>query len=445
MVSALSRIAAVYRWLLFSRHGVAAIAQTIATRFLLAAMNLAMGVITARTLGPTGRGEQSAMALWPALIPYVLTLGMPTAVRYWIKREPDRKVEFYTIAIIVAGIMSIVSIGVGVVLLPISLRTYSPGVIYAAQLMMLFAPEVMISLVLTGMLEALGDFSIANATRYIPVVLTLLALGAMAFTHTMTPERSTIAYLAPPVLTAGWISWRLRAYFSRRIPNPRRGLRVLGSYGLRSYGIDILTTLSQQIDQVLVVGLLSAESMGVYVVALSASRVLQILHSGVVTVLFPSASGLDPERVVNMVGRAARVSTIIATIGAAALATALPLLIRFFYGRQFAGSIHIAQLLTLEALIGGLISVLAQAFMALGRPGIVTLLQGLGLAVAVPCMLFLMPRLGLMGAAVSLLISTCTRLVFLAVAFPTILHVRIPNLVPTTDDFTSLRRSFGPR
>jgi O-antigen/teichoic acid export membrane protein len=437
-----SRIGAAYRWLIHSRHGVAAIAQTIATRFLLAAMNLLMGVLTARTLGPAGRGEQSAMTLWPALLPYVLTLGMPAAIRYCMRREPDRRREFYTVAIAVAVIMSAVAFGVGILLLPISLRTYSPQIVHAAQLLMLFAPEVMISLVFTAMLETLGDFSIANVTRYVPVALTLAALAVMAVTHTMTPIASAVAYLAPPVLTAVWIGWRLREFFAPQLFDPRPSLRVLGSYGVRSYGIDVLTTLSQQIDQVLVIGILSAKSMGVYVVALSASRVLQILHSGVVTVLFPSASGLEPDRVLAMVGRAARVSSIIAVPAAIALAATIPVLIRLFYGVSFAEAIPIAQVLTLEALIGGLVSVLAQTFMALGRPGIVTILQALGLSVALPCMLVLMPRLGLMGAAVSLLISTCARLVFLLIAFPKILHVRLPNLIPNADDVASLRRSF---
>ncbi len=404
-----------------------------------------MGVITARVLGATGRGEQSAMTLWPALLPYVLTLGMPAAIRYCIRKSPERQNELYTVAILVAAVMSGVAFAVGVVLLPISLQRYSPEVIHAAQLLMLFAPEVMLSLVFTAMLETLGNFSTANATRYIPVALTLATLALMAVTHTMTPVRSAIAYLAPPVLTALWVGWRLRGFFAREFFDPRPGLRVLGSYGLRSYGIDVLQTLSQQVDQVLVIGILSAQSMGVYVVALSASRVLQNIHSGVVTVVFPSAAGLEPDRVVVMVGRAARITLVVASAFAIALALAIPVLIRFFYGVEFVGAIHIAQVLTLEALIGGIVSVLAQAFMALGRPGIVTVLQGLGLAVALPCMLVLMPRLGLMGAAVSLLISTCSRLVFLFVAFPTILHVPIPRLLPMAADFASLRRSFGER
>ena len=406
-------------------------------------MNLLMGVLTARALAPAGRGEQSAMTLWPALIPYVLTLGLPAAIRYCIRREPDRRTEFYTVAIIMAAGMSLVSIGVGIVFLPYWLRPYSPEIVHAAQLMMLFAPEVMLSLVFTAMLEAIAEFSVANATRYIPVALTLVALAVMSITHSMTPISSAVAYLAPPVFTALWIGWKLRTNLKRELFDPRPALRTLGSYGIRSYGIDVLQTLSQQVDQVLVIGILSASSMGVYVVALSASRVLQIVHSGVVTVVFPSASGLPQDRVIAMVGRAARVSSVIALVFAIALAAIIPWMVRFFYGADFSAGIPVAQLLTFEALVGGLVSVLSQTFMALGRPGVVTILQALGLLVALPCMLVLMPHFGLMGAAYALLISTGARLAFLLIAFPAILHLPIPPLLPTASDFTSLRQSLS--
>ena len=402
-------------------------------------MNLAMGVTTARALGPIGRGEQSALSLWPALLPYLFTFGLPTAIRYCIRREPERRTEFYSVAIAAAAVMSVVSFAAGILLLPFELRSYSASFVRAAQLLMLFTPEVMLSLVFTAMLETLGDFSVANATRYFPVALTLILLVWLALTHSMTPLAAAIAYLAPPVLTAIWLAWRLRRYFARRVFDPRPALRVLGSYGIRSYGIDVLATLSQQIDQVLVVGILSAQSMGVYVVALSASRVLQIIHFGVVTVVFPSASGLERDRVVAMVSRAARISTVVAIVCAVALVVAIPILIPIFYGAEFADAIRVAQVLTLESLIGGLVAVLAQTFMALGRPGVVSMLQGVGLCLALPCMLFLMPRLGLMGAAIALLISTCARLILLFAAFPLILHLPTPKLLPIASDFANLR------
>jgi antigen flippase len=440
-----AQFGAAWRWLLHSRHSAASIAQTVVARFLLAGMNIVTGIITARALDIKGRGEQSAMGLWPLLIPYLLTLGMATAVRYCVRREPERRSEYFTVAMSVGTAMSFVSIGVGVAFIPLWLHQYSSAVVRDAQFLMLFSPQVTLTLILTAMLETQGEFKRANSTRVMSTVFTLVALLVLAFTHVLNPFFATLTYLVPPLLTSAWAAWTLRAFFARRFFDPRPGLKVLGSYGLRSYGVDVLTTLSQQIDQVLVVGILSASSMGLYVIALSSSRVLQILHSAVVTVVFPNASGLEQGRAVGMVARAARISTLIATVFAAALIAALPFLIPLFYGRAYAGAIGVAQVLTLEALIGGLAYVLAQAFMASNRPGMVTAFQGLGFCVAVPCMLVLMPRLGLMGAAVALLISTSARLAFLLASFRMILHEPMPRLVPTAEDFLSFRRALATR
>jgi O-antigen/teichoic acid export membrane protein len=441
MIRSRAHVGASGRWLLHARSGVAAIAQTIVVRFLLAAINVVTGVITARVLSAGGRGEQSVMLLWPALICYLLTLGLPSAVRYCIRKEPERRSELFSVSVFAALTLSAVAFTVGFAFIPLWLHTYSPEVIRDAQLLMIFAPEVMLGLILTAMLETQGDFTKANSTRYIPAVITLIALAILAATHALTPFRSALAYLVPPVFTAAWLVWKLRGYFTRRAFDPRPALRTLGSYGLRSFGIDILATLSKQVDQVLVVGILSAEQMGVYAVALAASRVPQILHSAVVTVVLPKASGLDHDRVVMMVGRAARLSTVIAFVFGALLVPVLPFLIPSVYGSAFAHAATVAQVLTLEALIGGLVFVLSQSFMALGRPGLVTFLQGLGLSVAIPAMLILLPRLGLIGAALALLISTIARLAFLLLSFPMILKKPIPNLLPTTEDLRALIRA----
>jgi O-antigen/teichoic acid export membrane protein len=440
MMGSANRFGAVGRWLVGSRHGVAAIAQTIATRYLTAGLNFGTGIITARVLGPDGRGEQAAMMLWPMLVPYLLTLGIPTALRYCIRRDPERQAELFTMATLAAGVLSIVAIAVGVVFIPAWLHQYSLAVRSEAQICMIFGAEVMLNLITTAMLEAVGDFKGANSMRFFPTVLTFAVLLFMAVGHALTPFSSALAYLTPPVLAGVWGYWHLRRYLVFSAADPRPALRALGSYGIRAYGVDILGTLSAQVAQVLVVGFLSATAMGVYMVGLNTSRVLLLLHGAVVTVVFPNAAGVEPARVVPMVARAARVSTSLAAIFGLALGAALPLLIPAFYGRSFHDAVPVAQVLTVEAVIGGLGFVLTQAFLARGRPGFVTALQALGLPIAVPCMLVLMPRLGLMGAAVSLLIATCARLAFVLISFPLILRVPIPNLIPCADDFAIFRR-----
>ena len=78
---------------------------------------------------------------------------------------------------------------------------------------------------------------------------------------------------------------------------------------------------------------------------------------------------------------------------------------------------------------------MAQAFKAVGRPGVVTILQGIGLALCIPMMLWLIPKWGLAGAAAALLISTAARFLFIYISFRVFLRTRMPRLLPRLDDF----------
>jgi enterobacterial common antigen flippase len=87
-----------------------------------------------------------------------------------------------------------------------------------------------------------------------------------------------------------------------------------------------------------------------------------------------------------------------------------------------------------EVVLGCTVSVLAQAFMALGHLSIVTLLQGVGLGLSVPLMLVLIPLYGLTGAGLALLGSTGARLLFILMCFPLVLKVSPPSLLITRQD-----------
>jgi O-antigen/teichoic acid export membrane protein len=427
------------RVLLGSPRGAGAIAQTAATRFLVAGINVCTGIISARVLGSVGRGEMSAMLVWPGLLAYLLTLGLPAAIRYWIRREPNRRSELFTVSVLGATIASIAAIGIGVTFIPVWLKSYPTTVVHAAQVLMIFSPEVMLGLIFSAMLETLGQFRAANTTRYATAFLTLAALIALAISHQMNPFTGALAYTCAPVVIALVIAWRLRSHFVIRPFDPRPAIRLLGSYGARSYGADLLNTILTQVDQVLVIAFLSASDVGIYVVALNASRVVNIMHSAVVTVVFPTAAGRQQQDVVSMVERSARVSMAISLAFAAAFAITLPLLLPAFYGPAFVRGVAVAQILTLEAVLNGLVYVLAQAFMALDRPGIVTILQGIGLAVVLPLMFYLLPRYGLVGAAIALLSSTICRLLLVVAAYPIVLRERIPQLAFEREDFRQLR------
>jgi O-antigen/teichoic acid export membrane protein len=226
----------------------------------------------------------------------------------------------------------------------------------------------------------------------------------------------------------------MRGHVHFPIPDFAATARRLLSYGTRAYGIDVLVKLTYQIDQTLVIRFLAAGELGIYVVALNVARSLNVVASSLFIVLFPKAAGLEPDHALELVARATRVTLVVGLSAAGCLALALPFLLPLLYGRAFEPSIRIAQVLLLDTALLDTAGILAQAFLSTGRPGIVTIMQATALGTAVPLLFFLVPRLGVLGAALALLASTVLRLAFLLVCYPLVLRQSPPRLLLTPSD-----------
>jgi O-antigen/teichoic acid export membrane protein len=146
-----------------------------------------------------------------------------------------------------------------------------------------------------------------------------------------------------------------------------------------------------------------------------------------------------------MTSRAMRMSTILCALGGIGIAVLGPTALSLLYGKEFRGASVVLRILVLEVVLGGAAQVLAQAFMALGRPGVITGLQVTGLALTVPLMLVLVPRFGIVGAGTALLGSTVARLIFVIASFPVFLKMRVPDLLPMREDWRFLARAVVER
>jgi O-antigen/teichoic acid export membrane protein len=422
------------RWILGGRSAAAATVQTFAAKLLNLAANLATGIITARVLGPTGRGEQAAMLMWPGFLAGVMILGLPVALLYNLKRYPDEKSQLFSGALLMGTALGLLATFTGVVFIPVWLAQYSTEVIHLSQWLMLTAPIGVLGVTFSAALEAQDDFTSANQLYTLPPLITLATLGVLALTGTLTPFTSSLAYIVPNLPIVLWMLTRLWRLYRPRWRGIGTSCKRLIYYGVRSYGIDLLGTLAGQVDQVLVVGFLPPASMGMYVVALSMSRMLGVFESSIGTVLFPKAAARPIEEVVALTERAARVGTAITFLVGLAVMLLGPVILQLFYGSKFIGAIPVFRILIVQVVLNGATSTLAQAFMAVGRPGTVTILQGIGLGINFPLMLILIPTYGLVGAGFALLCSTIVRLIFVMVSYRVILKVRSPSLLITRED-----------
>ena len=424
------------------RAGFRAVVQSIGSKVIILALQAGTGILTARALGPSGRGELAAMILWPLFMASATTLGVPSSLIYHLRKhlgsgaaECNRLV---TGGFVMAMVMGVLAAAVAALALPWWLHQYSPGVIRAAQWFLMTVPLCSVTLAGRAVLEAEHDFSASNAIQILTPLVTLAGLLVFLGIHLLSPYTAAIAYIAASLPAFGYMLSRIHRTGLRAARIRFAVMRRLLQYGIRSYGIDLLGTLALQVDQVLVVSLLSAGAMGSYVVVLSLSRMLNVFQQSVVMVLFPKAAGHPADTVIAMTGNAVRTSGLVTAVCGVFVCLTGPTLLRLLYGAEYVGAVDAMRILVLEAILSGVVFVLAQAFMALNRPGVVTILQAVGLSLSIPMMLWLIPRYGIYGAAISLLVSTMARLVFVTAGFRIFLKVSPPRLLPGWNDIRLL-------
>lgn len=411
-----------------------AVLKTFAFRVMMLVVNFGTGVTVARTLAPLGRGEQTALALWPLLLPSLATLGLPLAIIYNSRRRPDDAGRFYFVGVITMIVTGCFVALVGAIAMPYILRGYDPLLVRYAQWFMLFAPQVLTQLVIRAHFEANGEFTRSILTQLVPTFLTLVALLILRFLNLLSPVTAALCYLAPPCLVTFSL---LIQTWPRMVPgfvSFREDVAILLTYGLRSYGADLINALSGQIDVAIIVAFLNPVALGLYSVAISISHLLYIVQTSIVTVLFPHASGLEADAAISLIGRTARLSLLVSIVFAGVLIAVAPPVLPLVYGQDFQSAVMLIPLLTIEAVLTGICWVLGTAFQTTGRPVVVTLMQTGWFACALVLLVVLVPRMQTIGAAVALMLASLFRFILMVVCYRIVLHRNLPQLFPNASD-----------
>ncbi|HZP07549.1 MAG TPA: oligosaccharide flippase family protein [Terracidiphilus sp.] len=420
------------------QQGSLAVIQSVVSKVVILGLQAGTGILTARMLRPAGRGELAAMILWPLFTASVTTLGVPSSLIYHLRRYPQERDRLVANGFLIAMVMGVVAALAMAVALPWWLRQYSAPIIHAAEWFLITVPLCSVTLAGRAVLEASHDFSASNAIQTLTPFATLIGLLLFLGFHNINPYTAGLSYIIASIPAFWWMVVRLRRIGLKPAALGSGTMKRILGYGIRSYGIDVLGTLALQVDQVLVVSLLSPSAMGSYVVVLSLSRMLNLFQNSVVMVLFPKAAGRSATEVVGMTGDAARISSLVTAVCGVFVCLTGPTLLRLLYGPEYVGAVGALRILVIEVVLSGATFVLAQAFMALDHPGVVTVLQAVGLSLSIPMMLWLIPKYGIYGAAVSLLTSTTARLIFVCAGFRVFLKTNPPKLLPSLGDIRML-------
>jgi peptidoglycan/LPS O-acetylase OafA/YrhL/O-antigen/teichoic acid export membrane protein len=425
-----------------------AVFQSAAARFLVVGVNATTGILTARSLRPQGRGELAALLLWPQVLSGVVALGLPNALTFYISKKPEQSRAYLLAGAQLGAVCSVLATVIGLLFMPALLREYPPYIAFWAKLLL---PTLSFSIFAAfgrAVLEAKGRFRESNLNLAGFSFSALAGLLLLVAVNRLGTVSAGIVYACSGLPGLVFLIVKARRHFRWAAFQAEQAFELL-SYGLRSYGGDLCGVLTLYVDQALVITMLSPSKMGAYVVALNLSRIVNVVQQSICIVLFPRSVGLAPNAVMMLNRRAMHVSLMISVVCGGAVALTGPTLLRVLYGGEYLQASSVFRIFLLEVVINGVVAVAAQAFLALNRPGIVTIQQAAGLLLALPLLMLLIPRFGLTGAGVAILIATSARMVVILASFPLVLKVPVPSLVPSRADWAwmgdALRRKVRSR
>ncbi len=380
---------------------------TLITNLVLGIIAISTGVLTARLLGPRGRGELAAIQSWPALLATLAMMGMPDAILYLTSRTPTKAGHYLASGIVVGLSVGGVFAPLGFWLIPRLLQSYNPSVIYAARVYLLVILVYALQWLPLQSLRALGAWRLWNSYRLLPSLAWLILL--LAVRCASAPYKACdlsciflviqIALILPLLLI-------LRLH----IPGPY--LPQIGCFApLIHYGfpsaLNILPqTLNVRLDQLLMVALLGPDSLGYYAVAVAWSGAGTPLFNSISPVLFPRLSAE-----IDLGQQCALLRSVLPRIVFVVILLTFfiwgltPLAIPILFGTRFIPAIPAALILVAANGFSALNINLEASLQGLGGPRSVLAAELAGLVATIICLVMLLRRYEIIGAAVSSLIS----------------------------------------
>lgn len=379
---------------------------TVGTNILLIILGLVSGIVIARLLGPEGRGELAVIQMWADAFRGIALLGVHEALAYYTARAPQQAGRYIGSAILLGFVSAMCFMGIGSLILPSLLSVQPPQVISAARWYLWQLPLTAIIAVPYHALRGCGDFAAWNLLRLLPNLVWLATIWCLWALGHLDPPTLALVYIG----TTACLALPVLSVVARRVSGPfRPALRQwpsMARYGLLSVGGTLPQVLNLRLDQMLMAGLLPAQMLGLYVVGVTWSSAVAPLLGAFGTVLFSRlAAGPDASQQQHVFAQGGRIAVLAAGLIGLLIAVCTPWAITLLFGRHFFAAIPAAIVLVVAAVFAGINQVLEEGLRGLGHPHLVLIAECGGLLVTLLSLLFLLPSLAILGAALASLLG----------------------------------------
>jgi O-antigen/teichoic acid export membrane protein len=385
------------------------------TQVLAAGIGIFSGILLARLLGPTQKGEYYILTLIPATAMVLLQLGLPRAFGYYTARGITSTV--ISKAFVLSGLLTLVAVAGLFVVLPFLQADVLRGIPLE---------EIMFAF-LSFPLAINGAFTIAivmgrKGVRWYAGVNILASIAALVLLAVLllVIGPSVLAAVAAYVLT-NLVQTVASAVGARRVTaglhaTERVTYRGLFRYGLPFYPGSLAVFFSYRVDAYLIAFIMTdaATALGYYSLAVGLAEIVFFFPRAVSTLYFPHVAGSPRQESDLQVAATSRVTLLVTGISALLMAPAATLMIILILPA------YVPALPALYLLLPGVVAfsvtfVVNGYLTGIDRPGITSTVSLVSLVANVIANLILIPRFGIAGAASASLFSYSLSSVLLSI------------------------------
>lgn len=414
-----------------------AFSKTLMTTVGITAISFISSVLTARMLGPEGRGLLSAALMIGTLAAGAAQLGLATSYVYHVGAA--RRAPY--LGVLVGSLALVAALAAGLGWLGGQLRQ-DPQLQQALPWIMALAACMGTQNYFFLLAQLDSSLKFFNVMRFSLVAGNLLLLLPLILVyHTvafMTLLYTQLAVVAGLTLVGIWWAWRRRVWQVKE-PQAPVAMGQMMRYGLHQHGTVLLSLLLLNFDKIILLNRGDIEEYGYYALAFTTSRLIGAVQEAVAVALYARFAGRDLQQLSEKVRTAFRL-TFVPLLSMAVLGAALsPWLIVLVYGQKFAAMALPFSILLFECVCGGASWTLAQRFTAGGRPGLVLVRQLISVVPVFIAMPFLPHENAYVYLALLMLLGAVLRLGVTLGMYPITLKEKMPALLPTRMDLIMLR------
>lgn len=381
---------------------------TLGRQIFASVLGLVIVALTVRLLGPQGNGIYTMVLFLPSMLGALLSLGISSANVYYLgSRQVNHTTVLYS-NLILASLISSVGLIAGGLMIYLKGGIWFPGVpSHLLYLALAMFPIGILQDHVSSIFQGQQNFRVFNLIPLIHPVVMLVGLITMFLGNYTYVFPLICFHLFSSALATAFSLYYLLRKDSESPENVKAYTYKSISFGLKSYLSNTLAFINYKADLFMVNLFLGPSSTGIYVVSIQLAEKLWLISQAVSTVLYPRLSELSGDEVKKsqITPLISRCVFAVTLLGAIALALLGALIIYYAFGYEFRGAFQPMLVLLPGIVCGASSRVLSNDIASRGKPEINMYLGIVVVSVNIISNLVLIPKYGMLGAALSTTIA----------------------------------------